>query len=72
MILLKLNFFSGCKLQVARCVSEKEYYEGAASCAGFKCPSGKRCMLRETHCINPPCKLIRSCIASAGSSTNAE
>ncbi|XP_050459547.1 uncharacterized protein LOC126855727 [Cataglyphis hispanica] len=56
---------TGCKLQIARCVSEKEYYEGAASCVGFKCPSGKHCILRETHCINPPCKLIRSCIASA-------
>ncbi|KAL6428181.1 hypothetical protein ACFW04_008496 [Cataglyphis niger] len=56
---------TGCKLQIARCISEKEYYEGAASCVGFKCPSGKHCILRETHCINPPCKLIRSCIASA-------
>ncbi|XP_070155151.1 uncharacterized protein [Polyergus mexicanus] len=52
---------TGCKQQIARCISEKEYYEGAAFCAGFECPSGKRCILRETHCVNPPCKLIRSC-----------
>ncbi|XP_018396668.1 PREDICTED: glucose dehydrogenase [FAD, quinone]-like [Cyphomyrmex costatus] len=50
-----------CKQQLARCISEKEYYEGAASCAGFECPSGKRCILREILCVNPPCKLIRSC-----------
>ncbi|XP_025073368.1 uncharacterized protein LOC112552408 [Pogonomyrmex barbatus] len=50
-----------CKQQIARCVSENEYYEGAATCAGFKCPSGERCILRETYCANPPCKLIRSC-----------
>ncbi|XP_072754120.1 uncharacterized protein [Anoplolepis gracilipes] len=55
----------GCKQQGARCVSEKEYYEGGASCAGFKCPFGKRCILRETYCINPPCKLIRSCAKAA-------
>ncbi|XP_019884178.1 uncharacterized protein LOC105254826 [Camponotus floridanus] len=51
-----------CKQQIARCVSEKEYYEGAASCAGFKCPSEKRCILREIYCVNLPCKLIRSCV----------
>ncbi|XP_011867254.1 PREDICTED: uncharacterized protein LOC105561673 isoform X2 [Vollenhovia emeryi] len=50
-----------CKQQLARCVTEKEYHEGAASCAGFECPSGERCILRETLCDNPPCKLIRSC-----------
>ncbi|KAG5330501.1 DHGL dehydrogenase, partial [Acromyrmex heyeri] len=50
-----------CKQQVARCVLEKEYYEGAASCAGFECPSGKRCILREIFCVSPPCKLIKSC-----------
>ncbi|XP_067215808.1 uncharacterized protein [Linepithema humile] len=50
-----------CKQQVARCIPEQEYYEGAASCAGFECPSGKRCILRETYCDNPPCKLIKSC-----------
>ncbi|XP_077255947.1 uncharacterized protein LOC143893934 isoform X2 [Temnothorax americanus] len=50
-----------CKQQLARCVSEKEYHEGAASCAGSECPSGESCILRETYCVDPPCKLIRSC-----------
>jgi len=63
---LIFKIFSECKQRLARCVSEKEYYEGAASCAGFKCPSGKRCILRETFCVNPPCKLIRSCKNTEG------
>ncbi|XP_076287579.1 uncharacterized protein LOC143212554 [Lasioglossum baleicum] len=50
-----------CKQQIARCVPEQEYHEGPASCAGFKCPPGHRCILRESLCANPPCKLLRSC-----------
>ncbi|XP_070522378.1 uncharacterized protein [Cardiocondyla obscurior] len=50
-----------CNQQLARCVSEEGYYEGAVSCVGIECAPGKRCILRETYCANPPCKLIRSC-----------
>lgn len=55
-----------CKQQIARCISEKEYYEGAASCAGVECPSGEHCILRESHCSKPPCKLLRSCAKMTG------
>nr|XP_033199101.1 uncharacterized protein LOC117161574 [Bombus vancouverensis nearcticus] len=51
-----------CEQQIARCVTQKEYYEGPASCAGFKCPQGNHCILRESFCANPPCKLIKSCM----------
>ncbi|CAD1473496.1 unnamed protein product, partial [Heterotrigona itama] len=51
-----------CEQQIARCVSQKEYYEGPASCAGFKCPQGNHCILRESFCANPPCKLIQTCM----------
>ncbi|KAK1118865.1 hypothetical protein K0M31_014636 [Melipona bicolor] len=51
-----------CEQQIARCVSQKEYYEGPASCAGFKCPQGNHCILRESFCVNPPCKLIQTCM----------
>nr|XP_034183438.1 uncharacterized protein LOC117605816 isoform X4 [Osmia lignaria] len=50
-----------CGQQIARCVSQKEYHEGPASCAGFKCSQGSHCILRESFCVNPPCKLLRSC-----------
>ncbi|KZC10615.1 hypothetical protein WN55_00367 [Dufourea novaeangliae] len=50
-----------CKQQIARCVSLQEYHESPASCAGFKCPQGNHCILRESFCVNPPCKLLRSC-----------
>ncbi|XP_033322643.2 uncharacterized protein LOC117218408 isoform X1 [Megalopta genalis] len=50
-----------CKQQIARCVSQQEYYDGPASCAGFKCLQGHQCILRESLCANPPCKLLRSC-----------
>lgn len=63
---LIFKIFLECKQQFARCVLEKEYHEGAASCAGFECPSGERCILRETYCVNPPCKLIRSCKSAEG------
>ncbi|KAK0162811.1 hypothetical protein PV327_006556 [Microctonus hyperodae] len=50
-----------CGEQLARCISEIEYHNGPASCAGYKCPAGHACILRESFCIRPPCKLLRSC-----------
>lgn len=55
-----------CGEQLARCISEIEYHNGPASCAGYKCPAGHACILRESLCIRPPCKLLRSCASKRG------
>lgn len=51
-------------------MSLKEYHEGPPSCAGFKCPQGTHCVLRESFCAEPPCKLLRSCIKNKGAVFN--
>lgn len=51
-------------------MSLKEYHEGPPSCAGFKCPQGTHCVLRESFCAEPPCKLLRSCIKNKGTTFN--
>ncbi|XP_044013876.1 uncharacterized protein LOC122856248 [Aphidius gifuensis] len=51
-----------CQEQYARCITDYEFYEGPASCAGYKCSSsGNTCILRESLCPRPPCRLLKSC-----------
>ncbi|XP_066591219.1 uncharacterized protein [Prorops nasuta] len=53
-----------CEREIARCITEKDFYEGPATCIGFQCPSEYRCILRESLCLDPPCKLLESCAPS--------
>lgn len=58
--------FLECRQQIARCVTEAEFYENPTSCADTPCPSGYRCILRETYCSSTPCKLAKSCAQQKG------